>query len=125
MDKKNTVLSLIDKGADINICDCDEWTALKYPCGKGFKDIVQTLIVYGANIEEDGTHDISSLDIAKLFRRKEIMDLLLLNGADIQRNRRSFRTQSNLSRCLQKAKKNSYDFQMMRISKKQKFIELV
>jgi ankyrin repeat protein len=123
MDKKNTVLSLIDKGADINICDCDEWTALKYACGKGFKDIVQMLIDNGASIDEDATHDRSSLDIAALYGHDEIMNLLLLNGAE--KKRRASHIRSGVSRCKRKAYKNCYDSQMKSMKKKQKYLELV
>jgi ankyrin repeat protein len=56
---KKTVLLLIDKGADINKCDYDEWTALTYACRKGFQDIVQMLIDNGASIDEVCEHNIS------------------------------------------------------------------
>ena len=73
---------LIEKGALVNVCDGDGRTALRYACGKGFKDIVQVLIDNGAFLDECATNNTTSLDVAELYRHKEIMDLLLSNGAE-------------------------------------------
>ena len=73
---------LIEKGALVNVCDGDGRTALRYACGKGFKDIVQVLIDNGAFLDECATNNTTSLDVAELYGHKEIMDLLLLNGAE-------------------------------------------
>ena len=69
----------------MNACDNDGWTALMYACGKGFKDIVQMLIIRGASIAKYDIYDRSPLDIAELYGHKEIMDLLLLYGAVTKR----------------------------------------
>jgi ankyrin repeat protein len=66
----------------ISKCDGDGWTALRYACGKGFKDIVQVLIDNGAFLDECATNNTTSLDVAELYGHKEIMELLLLNGAE-------------------------------------------
>jgi ankyrin repeat protein len=75
----------ISKGADVNTKDEEGLTALHLAARQGRKDVVELLLVNGANINARLTRwpDWMPLHEAAVANHKEVVELLLAKGADV------------------------------------------
>ena len=71
---------LIDKRADVNAKNYDNWTALQMAARKGNKNIVQLLISKGVDINVKNDLGQTALDIAMDYVHPEIIELLKQQG---------------------------------------------
>lgn len=79
------VLSLFDNGMDIDQTDFQGRTALQLMAHRGKKDMVETLLTRGANVNSICMYQdripMTALDAAKEARRDEVVAILLEHGA--------------------------------------------
>lgn len=76
---KEIVELLIEKGANINFKDNNNWTALLCACRNGYLEIVDLLINNGAKVKK-------ALPYAVMSGKKELVELLIKVGCDINYN---------------------------------------
>ncbi len=83
-----TVISLIDKGCDIEAKDENQWTggwtALMWAASKGLTETVELLINKGANIHVKDDFGCTALIAVAYAGPREIIELLIDKGADIE-----------------------------------------
>ena len=54
------VTLLLERGADVNTTDKDEWTALMYAAAKGQTSVVRVLIEHDADTTEEDSTGVSA-----------------------------------------------------------------
>lgn len=74
--------SLLDNGADVNVKIWDSNLLIR-AIMRGYKDIVDLLIYYGADVNDKNQLGETPLMISVLLYQKEIVSLLLDSGANI------------------------------------------
>jgi len=76
---------LLENGADVNSeltgKDASGWTALLFASVNGDKDLVEYLILHGANVNHTSNEGITALSLARQEKYKEIISLLKKRGA--------------------------------------------
>jgi len=79
---------LLDRGADVNRKDQDDWTALMWAAWSGLPKVTETLLARGAEVATADRQGNTALIIAARRGHVEIVKLLLAKGADkAQRNK--------------------------------------
>lgn len=89
--KAQSVRTLLDRGADVNITDRLGRTALHLAAGAGDAAIVRQLVDAGADISRRTPAHGSPLEIAVRGSHDEVVALLMREGADIEDRRSSAR----------------------------------
>jgi len=79
----NSVKTLLDKGADVNVRDADGNTALDWAAGEGQLEIVKILLDKGADVNVKGMLGFTPLMAATTHGHTEIVKILLDRGADV------------------------------------------
>lgn len=82
--RKEMVILLIDKGADINAHSSDGSTSLHVASVFGYKEIVELLIIKDAEVDAKDNRDRTPLHLASQGGHIEIVKLLIEKGADIK-----------------------------------------
>lgn len=73
---------LLEAGADVNVRDAADNTALIGVSFKGYPEIASLLLAHGANTEAQNVSGATALIYAVTFGQIEIVRLLLAHGAD-------------------------------------------
>ena len=81
--KRFIVQELLEKKADIRLCDAKGWTALHFAAFYGHADIVKTLLVNGAAINIQNGNGATPLIFAAYKGRLEVVKVLLDHGANL------------------------------------------
>jgi len=79
----NTILTLLNKGANVDEKDEYGETALMHAAYNGHNKTVKLLVEYGAKIDIKDNNNQTALHFAALNGHKEIVDILINKGADI------------------------------------------
>ena len=79
----NIVKYFLRNGADVNLIDDNEATALHYAAGLGYYDYVQLLLKNGAKINAKAADGNTPLDLATITNNYNVVELLLSKGANI------------------------------------------
>lgn len=83
--KKETIMFLIDKGANVNIPGQEYGrTALHIACERDWLSVVNKLIENGANLNETDNRGYTALHIAAVNNRLDIFRLLIDKGIDVR-----------------------------------------
>ena len=77
------VKTCVQKGADVNLQNDDDRTALMVASDQGYLEIVKYLVANGANINEKGLLNWTSLLWASYKGHTEVVKYLVANGADV------------------------------------------
>jgi len=76
---------LLENGADVNSeltgKDASGWTALLFASVNGDKDLVEYLILHGADVNHTSNEGVTALSLARQEKYKEIISLLKNKGA--------------------------------------------
>ena len=68
---------LLERGAEVDKRNDKNQTPLAGVCFKGYYDMAKLLIEYGADVDSDNGMGLTPLNCAIIFKRKEIVTLLL------------------------------------------------
>ncbi|GFS56364.1 hypothetical protein NPIL_568051 [Nephila pilipes] len=74
---------LLDRGANVNDSDKDNWTPLHYAAQEGQLGVVRFLISKRANVHAKNTYGAKPIHIAAMGGSQEIIEFLLSNGASV------------------------------------------
>ena len=74
---------LIKSGADLNVRDSDDWTALHIASRDNHKELAELLIKNGADLNVRDSDGWTALHIASRYNYKELAELLIKSGADV------------------------------------------
>ena len=81
----SAVEALLDKGADVNARDKDDWTPLHFAAFVGHNDVVALLLDKGADLNAmEAKHDWTPLHFAALRGHKDVVALLVAKGANVK-----------------------------------------
>ncbi|XP_071099037.1 serine/threonine-protein phosphatase 6 regulatory ankyrin repeat subunit B-like [Haliotis cracherodii] len=83
--KKDTFDLLVSKGADLKLTDDYNDTVLHLACEGGNRSIVEHILTL-FDINSRGQYDRTALMVAAMCAKKDVVDLLVSNGADITLN---------------------------------------
>jgi len=78
-----TVLYLLEKGANPNACSDNGVSALMYAAQNGIMQVVKTLVANGANIDYTPLESVSALSAAVINNHADIVQYLLQKNANI------------------------------------------
>lgn len=76
----NVAEMLLQKGAEVDKKNDKAQTPLAGVCFKGYVEMAALLLKYGANPDEDNGLGLTPINCAIMFRRKEILKLLLAHS---------------------------------------------
>ena len=79
-DEKESVKLLLQYGADVNLVLPDRFTALFYAKSK---EMAELLLDKGANINYQDTDGITALSAATIVENKDVVEVLISRGADV------------------------------------------
>jgi len=91
-EQKQTVLFLLQHGADVDAKDKREFTPLHYAAEKGYAEIAELLIEKGANVNATDTNKETPLHIAVLCGHKDVALALLAAEAFVNAENSMSRT---------------------------------
>ena len=91
-DSLNTVMLLVEHGADINIPDDNGVTPLHYAVGNGNSEIARYLLSQGAGLSREDNYERTELHTACVMGMDDIVNLLIDAGADVSAQDRFGRT---------------------------------
>ena len=74
---------LIDRGAEVNATNDDDWTALTIAAIDGHRDVVELLIDRGADVNATDGQGQTALMFAANKGHRDVVELLIDRGADV------------------------------------------
>lgn len=81
---QDKIIQFINDGIDVNVKDCDGWTALMHAAENDDVKTVELLAKNGANLDLKNDDGETALMIAAYENAKEAGEFLLINGADAE-----------------------------------------
>jgi ankyrin repeat protein/L-ascorbate metabolism protein UlaG (beta-lactamase superfamily) len=82
-DSLNTVMLLVEHGADLNIPDHNGVTPLHYAVGNGNSEIARYLLSQGAALSREDRYERTELHTASVMGMHDLAELLIDAGADV------------------------------------------
>ncbi|KAN0107098.1 Ankyrin repeat-containing domain protein [Russula decolorans] len=76
----NVAQLLLDRGADINARDNNDWTALHTAAVDGYIEVIRVLLEHGANVGAENKQGETPFTLAKGWRHDEVIKLLSEHG---------------------------------------------
>ena len=79
----SVIISLLERGAQINIQDVNGTSALMLSCFTGKKEVASILLEHGADVNLQNTFRMTALIMGVYNGHMEIVELLMRYGADV------------------------------------------
>lgn len=81
--RRDIMMSLLQKGADINARSSNGSTILHVAAERGDVDAVKFIINNGINVGSSNNDGLTALHLAAINNHRDVMSVLLANGADV------------------------------------------